>query len=75
MIDDNRNLIFFREFFDLKHLILQAENPDGIANLLKVLSWDPAHIFPCLDLIRLVILHPINQERILFGCYNALEVA
>jgi len=43
----------------------EAENPDGIANLLKVLSWDPAHIFPCLDLIRLVILHPINQKLII----------
>jgi len=48
-----------------KIAIEEADNKEGVASMLKILSWDHAHIFPCLDLIRLVILHPINQNHII----------
>jgi phospholipase A-2-activating protein len=44
--------------------LAEAENTEGVASMLKILSWDAAHIFPCLDLIRLVLLHPNNKKCI-----------
>jgi len=45
--------------------LLGDSNPDGVANLLKVLSWKAGCIFPGLDLVRLVLLHPYNQQHVL----------
>jgi len=45
--------------------LAQPENSESVANLLKVLSWEASLIFPSLDLIRLIILHPNNQKHVL----------
>ena len=43
----------------------ENKDPDGVANLLRVLRWKDEYIFPALDLVRLVLLHPHNQSFVL----------
>eukprot|EP00088_Acartia_fossae_P071104 TRINITY_DN9696_c0_g1_i1.p1 TRINITY_DN9696_c0_g1~~TRINITY_DN9696_c0_g1_i1.p1 ORF type:complete len:461 (-),score=109.08 TRINITY_DN9696_c0_g1_i1:204-1397(-) len=50
----------------LPDLALKEDNdPAGMEHLLKVLKWKDEMVFPGLDLVRLVLLHPHNQQHAL----------
>lgn len=42
-----------------------ADNAQGVAGLAMPLDWPDQKVFPVLDLVRLILLHPHNQKHIL----------
>jgi len=46
--------------------VLEADNAEGVARLLQLVqTWPDQQLFPLLDLIRLILLHPHNQKHVL----------